>query len=120
MHNWLCNRDGFCWSRAFKISSITYSYRPHTGGQGKFKGGDGLIREIELLADAQVTLLSDRRNFRPYGLGGGEPGVAGQAVHVSGTERREIPGKCSLFVKKGDILRIETPGGGGWGDPKSK
>jgi N-methylhydantoinase B len=92
-----------------------YSYRPGSGGAGKFRGGDGLIREIELLADAQVTLLSDRRKFQPYGLAGGEPGAAGKAVHVSGNESREIAAKSSLQTKKGDVVRIETPGGGGWG-----
>src|SRR5258708_14408414 len=62
---------------AYPFRVLKYSYRPNSGGQGKFNGGDGLVREIELLADAQVTLLSDRRKFRPYGLAGGEPRAAG-------------------------------------------
>ncbi len=64
---------------AYPFRVRKYAYRPNSGGSGKFHGGDGLIREVELLADAQVTLLSDRRKFRPYGLAGGEPGAAGQA-----------------------------------------
>ncbi|MBV9624001.1 MAG: hydantoinase B/oxoprolinase family protein, partial [Acidobacteria bacterium] len=100
---------------AYPFRVRTYSLRPRSGGAGKFRGGDGLIREIELLADAQVTLMSDRRKFPPYGLQGGEPGAVGRAVHLSGENRREIPGKFSLFVKKGDGIRLETPGGGGWG-----
>jgi N-methylhydantoinase B len=100
---------------AYPFRVRRYSYRPGSGGAGKFRGGDGLIREIELLADAQVTLLSDRRKFQPYGLAGGEPGAAGKTVHVSGNESREIAAKSSLQTKKGDVVRIETPGGGGWG-----
>jgi N-methylhydantoinase B len=90
-----------------------YSYRPDSGGQGKFRGGDGLIREIELLADAQVTLLSDRRRFRPYGLAGGEPGEASSAAHLSGKSTKVIAAKSSILAKKGDVISIETPGGAG-------
>ncbi len=102
---------------AYPFRVRKYAYRPCSGGRGKFCGGDGLIREIELLTDAQVTLLSDRRRFRPYGLAGGERGAAGRAVHISGNEIREIPGKFSLQAKRGDRVRIETPGAGGWGSP---
>lgn len=104
---------------AYPFRVRRYSYRPGSGGAGRFRGGDGLVREIELLADAQVTLLSDRRKFRPYGLAGGEAGAAGKAEHVfaGGGARatREISAKSSLHAKKGDVVRIETPGGGGWG-----
>src|SRR5437879_8485364 len=87
---------------AYPFRVRKYAYRPGSGGRGKFRGGDGLIREIELLTDAQVTLLSDRRKFRPYGLAGGEPGAAGRAIHISGNEIREIPGKFSMQAKRGD------------------
>jgi N-methylhydantoinase B len=100
---------------AYPLRVRRYSYRPNSGGRGKFCGGDGLIREIELLADAQVTLLSDRRKFGPYGLAGGDPGRTGGADHISGAAVKAIPAKSSLKAKKGDIIRIETPGGGGWG-----
>jgi N-methylhydantoinase B len=100
---------------AYPFRVRRYSYRSNSGGGGKFRGGDGLIREIELLADAQVTLLSDRRKFQPYGLAGGEPGAAGSAVHISGRQRKKIAAKSSLVAKKGDVISIETPGGGGWG-----
>jgi N-methylhydantoinase B len=111
---------------AYPFRVRRYSYRPDSGGKGKFRGGDGLIREIELLADAQVTLLSDRRKFRPYGLSGGEPGAAGRAVRIRAdknvratranqNQAHEIPAKSSIQAKKGDVIRIETPGGGGWG-----
>jgi N-methylhydantoinase B len=104
---------------AYPLRVRRYSYRPNSGGKGKFRGGDGLIREIELLADAQVTLLSDRRKFQPYGLAGGEPGETASAVHLSGTNTKKIGAKSSMLAKKGDVISIETPGGGGWGKSDS-
>jgi N-methylhydantoinase B len=102
---------------AYPFRVRRYSYRAGSGGAGRFRGGDGLIREIELLAPAQVTLLADRRKFRPWGLEGGEDGAPGRAVVTKGAtgEEIELPGKCSLQLEAGDVLRIETPGGGGWG-----
>ena len=100
---------------AYPFRVRRYSYRPNSGGRGKFCGGDGLIREIELLADAQVTLLSDRRKFQPYGLAAGEPGAVGSASHISGQTSQAIAAKSSILAKKDDIIAIETPGGGGWG-----
>jgi N-methylhydantoinase B len=102
---------------AYPFRVRRYAYRAGSGGAGKFRGGDGLVREIELLAPAQVTLLAERRRFRPWGLEGGEAGAAGRAAIVKQAtgEERELPGKCSVYLEAGDILRIETPGGGGWG-----
>jgi N-methylhydantoinase B len=102
---------------AYPFRVRRYAYRVGSGGEGKFCGGDGLVREVELLADAEVTLLADRRRFRPYGLAGGAEGAAGAAwiTKAESGERVELPGKCSLPLKRGDVLRIETPGGGGWG-----
>jgi N-methylhydantoinase B len=103
---------------AYPFRARRYAYRYGSGGEGKFRGGDGLIREIELLADAEMTLLAERRRFRTYGLAGGEDGAAGRALvtrKVTG-ETEELPGKCSRKLNKGDVLRIETPGGGGWGE----
>ena len=73
------------------------------------------MREIELLADAQVTLLADRRRFPPYGLSGGSVGLCGRTTLITKDGERELPGKCSISAKKGDVVRIESPGGGGWG-----
>jgi N-methylhydantoinase B len=102
---------------AYPFRVRRYSYRDGSGGTSRFNGGDGLIREIELLADAQVTLLADRRQFRPYGLQGGADGAPGRAslIEHGSNNPAELPGKCSLCVSKGAVLRIETPGGGGWG-----
>ena len=104
---------------AYPFRVRRYAYRDGSGGAGQFRGGDGLIREVELLADAQVTLLADRRKFRPYGLQGGEDGAPGRAaLDAPGNAREtELPGKCSLRAPQGSVLRIETPGGGGWGKP---
>ncbi|HEX4158590.1 MAG TPA: hydantoinase B/oxoprolinase family protein [Rhizomicrobium sp.] len=102
---------------AYPFRVRRYAYRKGSGGAGQFRGGDGLIREIELLAPAQVTLLAERRRFRPWGLSGGEAGEAGRATVIKGAtgEVSELPGKCSLHLEAGDVLRLETPGGGGWG-----
>jgi len=104
---------------AYPLRVRQYAYRYGSGGSGKFRGGDGLIRELEFLADAEVTLLADRRRFRPYGLSGGEEGAAGWAwiLKEGDSAPTELPGKCSLRVSKGDRFRLETPGGGGWGEP---
>jgi N-methylhydantoinase B/oxoprolinase/acetone carboxylase alpha subunit len=90
-----------------------YRVRRGSGGAGRFRGGDGVIRELELLADTDVTLLSDRRKMQPYGLAGGEPGAAGRNL-LNG---KPVRSKGTFRAKAGDILTIETPGGGGFGEP---
>jgi N-methylhydantoinase B len=102
------------YSFPFRVHS--YGYRRGSGGKGKYRGGDGLVREIELLSEAQVTLLSDRRRLSPYGLCGGEPGAAGRGFLYRASGRaEELPGKCTFSAGAGDRVRIESPGGGGWG-----
>ena len=88
-----------------------YAVREGSGGGGKYRGGDGVIREFEFLTDTDFALLSDRRRTRPYGLQGGEAGAAGRNL-LNG---RELPAKGHFSARKGDRLRIETPGGGGFG-----
>jgi N-methylhydantoinase B len=92
-----------------------YSVRRGSGGQGRHQGGDGIVREIELLTDTQVGLLCDRRKRGPYGLSGGQPGKPGKNSIMRKGKPRELPGKCSLIADSGSVLRIETPGGGAWG-----
>jgi len=77
------------------------------------------MREIEVLADAQITLLADRRKLKPYGLQGGAEGTSGRACLIlpDGGQEVELPGKCSLSASAESILRLETPGSGGWGQP---
>jgi N-methylhydantoinase B len=92
-----------------------YALRRGSGGAGRWRGGDGIIREIEFLADAQVALLSDRRTIPPYGLSGGAPGRTGKSTVILRGKSKRLPSKCSFRVAPGTVVRIETPGGGGWG-----
>src|SRR6202142_2551832 len=103
---------------AYPIRLRQYSFRPHSGGAGLHSGGDGIVREIEVLTDAQVTLLADRRSRGPYGLAGGADGLPGRTlvIGLDGSET-EIPGKTSVRLRSGERVRIESPGGGGWGTP---
>jgi len=101
---------------AYPFRVTEYSLRRGSGGRGRYSGGDGIVREVELLTDAEVTLLSDRRKRGPYGLkngGDGTPANA-QSIRKDGS-RQEIPAKGSVRVKKGDRIRVETPGGGAIG-----
>ena len=99
----------------YPLQVIRYCIRENSGGKGSYFGGDGITREIKLLTNAQVTLLSERRTTSPYGLAGGEPGQRGEnkLIHESG--EITLPGKGSIYCTKGDILSISTPGGGGYG-----
>jgi N-methylhydantoinase B/oxoprolinase/acetone carboxylase alpha subunit len=95
----------------------TYGIRRGSGGDGASRGGDGVVREWEFLEAAKVTLLSDRRRNAPYGLRGGEPGQAGRNVLLRLAESRDISAKIEFEAQPGDVLRIETPGGGGFRHP---
>jgi N-methylhydantoinase B/oxoprolinase/acetone carboxylase alpha subunit len=96
----------------------TYSLRPGSGGEGKYRGGDGIVREYEMLAPTTVTLLTDRRIGQPYGAQGGLPGACGRNTVIRADGSVEAaPSKGSLQLHPGDRLRIETPGGGGFGAP---
>ena len=103
---------------AFPLRLRRYALRRGSGGAGKFKGGDGLIREVEFLAPARVTLLSERRKRPPPGYHGGHHGHTGENLLLrGGYEEVQLAGKEVLDVEPGDILSIRTPGGGGWGPP---
>ena len=102
---------------AYPVRVRRYSLRRGSGGKGKFRGGEGIIREIEFLSDVRGSILSDRRRFAPYGLAGGGPGRPGLNQLTLQGRRRKLPGKASFIARRGSVLRIETPGGGGWGKP---
>ncbi len=102
---------------AYPFRMIRYAVRRGSGGRGRNPGGDGLVREIELAGDAQVTLLSDRRKLAPWGLAGGEPGASGKAVVTINGVEEDLPGKFTRELSAGSRLRLESPGGGGWGTP---
>ncbi len=104
---------------AYPIRLRQYSFRPKSGGAGLHTGGDGIVREIEVLTDAQVTLLADRRSRGPYGLAGGADGAPGRTLIIRRDgSGEEIPGKTSVRLRSGERVRVESPGGGGWGKPK--
>jgi N-methylhydantoinase B len=103
---------------AYPMRIRRYSIRSGSGGAGQFRGGDGVVREVELLTNAQVTILSDRRKTRPYGLNGGEPGAPGRTILITKNGERALAGKDSTQAEAGDCIRIETPSGGGWGKSK--
>ena len=100
---------------AYPLRVREYRIRKGSGGKGKHNGGDGVIREIETLAPAQMSLLADRRKRAPYGLSGGDDGKHGKAVIIRSVRVRKIGSKGSWGLEAGDRVRIESPGGGGWG-----
>ena len=102
---------------AYPLRMKRYGYRSGSGGSGTFRGGDGLIREFELLSDSQVTLLCDRQKSLPYGLGGGSAGAPGRVMALLPGESVStlLAAKSSRYLPADTVLRIETPGGGGWG-----
>lgn len=95
----------------YPVRVVEFSLRAGSGGEGLFRGGDGLVRELEFLEPADVSILSERRTTEPFGLAGGGPGASGRNL-VNGAD---VGGKASLQIRIGDRLRIETPGGGGYG-----
>jgi N-methylhydantoinase B len=101
---------------AYPFRIREYALRPGSGGGGLHSGGEGVVRSYEFLAPATVTLISERRRFPPYGLAGGGPGGLGRNLLTrAGGVPEELPGKFTRRVNPGDVLTIESPGGGGWG-----
>ena len=105
---------------AYPLRVRRYALRRGSGGNGAYRGGDGIVREIELLTRTQVGLLCDRRRFAPYGLAGGKPGAKGSNELLINGRARRLPSKCSFYAPAGAVVRVETPGGGGWGKIKGK
>jgi N-methylhydantoinase B len=101
---------------AYPLRVRKYSLREGSGGTGKFRGGDGIAREIEVLTDCEVTLLAERRSRGPWGLAGGADGAPGRTfIKRRDGSVEEMPAKFSTRLRKGERITIETPGGGGWG-----
>jgi N-methylhydantoinase B/oxoprolinase/acetone carboxylase alpha subunit len=92
--------------------------RKGSSGKGHKRGGEGIIREYEFFVPTQVSIISERRIFAPYGILGGEKGKRGRNLLISRRKRKILGSKENLRVYPGDILRIETPGGGGYGKKK--
>ena len=98
----------------YPIRVLTYAIRSNSGGMGACQGGDGLIREFEFLDTTQLTLLTERRIHAPWGLKAGRDGALG----INRLDGKTLPGKCFRQLRAGQVLRIETPGGGGYGARK--
>jgi N-methylhydantoinase B len=101
--------------QSLPVRVLEYRLRDGSGGEGRFRGGDGIRRVFEFLAPATVTINSERRVHSPYGLHGGEPGTVGRNLLLRAGEEIDLGGKAALCVAPGERLVIETPGGGGWG-----
>ena len=105
---------------AYPLRVREYRLRKGSGGRGKQRGGDGVVREIETLVTSRMSLLADRRNRGSYGLSGGADGSPGVDTIIRDNRKRRINAKSSHELKPGDRIRIETPGGGGWGSSEFK
>ncbi len=106
---------------AYPLRVRRLAVRRGSGGRGRYRGGDGIVRVLELRAPARVTVMSERRVRGPYGLAGGAPGKPGvNRVQLDATGRgaRTLPGKFLLDLPAGAVLHVESPGGGGWGAPR--
>jgi len=104
---------------AYPIRVEAYALRHGSGGRGQHTGGDGLVRAICFLISATATLTGERRRRVPYGLAGGQPGAPGHNTLLRDGAAIDLPGKTTLALRPGDVIRIETPGGGGWGSSRS-
>jgi N-methylhydantoinase B len=96
----------------FPLRAVEYAVRHGSGGGGGRRGGEGVVREVEALAPLRVSLITERRRHAPPGAAGGQPGAPGRNL-LNG---RELPAKSEGTLRPGDRLRIETPGGGGYGE----
>jgi len=106
--------------RAYPMRVVRYRLRLGSGGAGLAPGGDGIERDLLMLEDVTVSLITERRLSRPWGLAGGEPGAPGENWLLPGgdeSKAQRLLDKCTIRLRAGDVLRVLTPGGGGWGSP---
>jgi N-methylhydantoinase B/oxoprolinase/acetone carboxylase alpha subunit len=106
--------------RSFPMRVRRYRLRSGSGGAGRWPGGEGVERDLEMLEPATVSLITERRASRPWGLEGGGPGAPGENWLLPGgdeTRAERLLDKCTISLEAGDVVRVLTPGGGGWGDP---
>jgi len=106
--------------RAYPMRVLRQRLRRGSGGAGKWTGGEGIERDLQVLVDVTVSLITERRVSQPWGLAGGSPGSVGENwLLPAGDQGRaeRLPDKCTIQLKAGDVVRMLTPGGGGWGKP---
>jgi N-methylhydantoinase B/oxoprolinase/acetone carboxylase alpha subunit len=109
--------------RAYPMRVLRYRLRRGSGGGGLAPGGEGIERDLLVLVDVTLSLITERRVSRPWGLAGGEPGATGENWLLPGGDERRaerLADKCTIRMKGGDVLRMLTPGGGGWGSPRGR
>jgi N-methylhydantoinase B len=105
---------------ACPIRMLRYAVRRGSGGAGRRPGGDGLVRSFRLETDASLTLLTERRSRGPWGRSGGHPGREGRNLLVREGVEEILPAKAQVRLRRGDVIRVETPGGGGYGEPPAE
>ena len=106
--------------RAYPLRVLRYRLRRGSGGAGFSPGGEGIERDLQVLEDCTVSVITERRVSRPWGLLGGEPGAPGENWLLPGGDEdraERLPDKCTVRLRASDVLRMLTPGGGGWGTP---
>src|SRR5690606_10432776 len=106
--------------RAFPLRVLRQRLRRGSGGAGRHPGGEGIERDLLVLEDVTLSLITERRVSRPWGLHGGEPGAPGENWLLPGGDEaraERLPDKCTWRLRAGDVVRMRTPGGGGWGAP---
>jgi N-methylhydantoinase B/oxoprolinase/acetone carboxylase alpha subunit len=106
--------------RTFPVRVLRYRLRRRSGGAGRQAGGEGIERDLQVLEACTVSLITERRATRPWGLFGGEPGAPGENWLLPGGDEsraERLPDKCTVRLRAGDVVRMLTPGGGGWGSP---
>jgi len=104
--------------RAYPVRVLRYRLRRGSGGAGLAPGGDGIERDLLVLEEVTVSLITERRVSRPWGLAGGEPGAVGENWLLPGGDEaraERLLDKCTVHLRAGDVLRMLTPAGGGWG-----
>jgi N-methylhydantoinase B len=100
---------------AYPLRVTRYEIRRGTGGAGRFRGGDGLRRDLMALGPARVALLTERRDHGPFGARGGGDGAPGENVLIRGGVEERLPSKATFSIEAGDVVSVRSPGGGGWG-----
>lgn len=104
--------------RHFPMRVERYRLRTGSGGAGSSPGGDGIERDLRMLEPVTVSLITERRDSQPWGMAGGEHGAVGENWLLPGGDEsraERLPDKCTIRLEAGDVLRMITPGGGGWG-----
>jgi N-methylhydantoinase B len=105
---------------AYPLRVRRYELRTDSGGAGEYRGGLGLRRDVEVRTESSFSLIADRHRNPPYGLAGGKPGETGAAVRLRDGTTESLPGKTAGVLQPGEVLSIQTPGAGGYGEPSDR